>query len=70
LEAGGKLDLALEPIGPERGGDFGEQHLQGHRPVVLEVLRQIDRGHALAAGAASEMGSACVPELCYNSGQP
>jgi hypothetical protein len=48
LEPGGKFDLALEPIRPERGGELGEQDLQGDRALVLEVPGQIDRRHAPA----------------------
>ena len=49
-----KLDLALEPLGPERRGQLGQEDLQGHRAVVLEVLRQEDRGHAPAPELALE----------------
>ena len=54
LEPGGELDLALEPVGPQRGGELGEKHLQGHRPVVLQVLGQVDRGHPAPAELALE----------------
>ena len=54
LEAGGELDLALEAVRPERGGGLGQQHLQGHRPVVPEVPSEVDRGHAAAAELALE----------------
>ena len=36
LEAGGELDHALEEVSPERGGGLGQQHLQDHRPRLLE----------------------------------
>ena len=45
LEPCGEPDLALEPLGAERDGKLGLQHLQGHRPVVLEILREIHAGH-------------------------
>ena len=51
LEASGELDLALEPLGAERGGEFG-QHLQRHRSVVLEILGEIDGGHPTASERA------------------
>ena len=38
LEPRGEADLALEPVGPERGGQLGVEHLERHRPVVPEVL--------------------------------
>ena len=46
LEPGGELDLALEPLGPERDGQLGVQHLERHGPVVPEVVREVDGGHA------------------------
>ena len=54
LEPGGEPDLALEPIGPERGGELGEQDLEGDRAVVAEVLGQVDHGHAAAPELALE----------------
>jgi hypothetical protein len=48
LEPGGELDHALEPIGPEGGGKLGDQHLQRHGLVVLEIPGQLDRGHSPA----------------------
>jgi hypothetical protein len=49
LEPGGELDLALEPLGPERHGELGVVHLEGDGAVMLEVLGEKDRGHAAAA---------------------
>ena len=40
------LDLADKPLGAERRGEFGPQHLHGHFAFVLEVLGKVDRGHA------------------------
>jgi hypothetical protein len=48
LEAGGELDLALEAVRPERGGGLGQQHLERHGPVVLEIASEIDGGHPAA----------------------
>ena len=45
LEPGGGLDLPQEALGPERGGELGAEHLDGHLAVVPQVLRQVDRGH-------------------------
>ncbi len=45
LEPGGELDLPLEALGPEQGSDLRQQHLEGHRPVVLEIVDEVDRGH-------------------------
>ena len=49
LETGGHPDLALEPLGAERGGELGVEHLERDRAVVLEVARQEDRRHPAAA---------------------
>ena len=38
-------DLAQEPLGADRGGELGLEHLDGDRPVVLEIVGQIDGGH-------------------------
>ena len=54
LQAGGGLDLALEAVGAERLGQFGMEHLEGHRPFVPEVVGQVDRGHAPAPEFALE----------------
>ena len=51
---GGELDLALEPLGAEGGGELREQDLQRDRAVVPEVLSQVDDGHAAAAQLALE----------------
>jgi len=42
------FDLAEEPLAAERGGQIGAQHLERHLAVVLEVVGQIDHGHAAA----------------------
>ena len=54
LEPGGEPDLALEALGAERGGQLGVEHLERDRAVVLEVLGQVDRGHAAAPELALE----------------
>ena len=54
LEPGGELDLALEALGAERGGQLGVEHLERDRPLVLEVAGEIDGGHAPAAELALE----------------
>ena len=38
LEPRGELDLALEPLGAERGGELGVQHLERDLAVVLVVV--------------------------------
>ena len=49
LQTGGELDLALEPLGAERGGEIGVQYLQRDVTIVLEIAGEIDRGHPTAA---------------------
>ena len=46
LQRRGGLDLPHEPLGAEDGGELGLQHLERHLAVVLQVLRQVDGGHA------------------------
>ncbi len=49
LQVGGDLDLFEEPLGAEDGCEFGPQHFHRHLAVVLQVLGEIDRGHAARA---------------------
>jgi hypothetical protein len=46
------LDLDHEPLGAEDGGELRFQDLQRDVAVVLEVLGEIDRGHAALAELA------------------
>ena len=48
------LDLSLKAVGAKRDRQFRVQHLQRHRPVVPEIVGQIDRGHAAPAQLALE----------------
>ena len=43
------MDLAQETLGAQRRGELRVQHFEGHWAAVLEILRQIDRGHPAAA---------------------
>ena len=49
LQASSHLDFPQESLGPERGADLEVQHLDGDRPMMFEILRQVDRGHSAAA---------------------
>ena len=51
-EARGRLDLAQEALGAERGGELGAQDLDRDLAVVPEVLGEVDRGHAARAELA------------------
>ena len=52
VELGGDRDLAQEPLGAERVGEFGVEDLDRHGAVVLEVVREVDGGHAAVAELA------------------
>jgi hypothetical protein len=52
LQAGGDPDLPEEPLGSERGGELGAQHLERDGPIVPEVVGEIDGGHAATAKLA------------------
>ena len=49
IEPRGDRDLAQEAIAGERPGEVGPEHLDGDLPVVFEVVREVDRGHAAGA---------------------
>ena len=52
LQGRGGLDLAKKPLGADDGGQLGPQHLDRDVAIVLEILREIDRGHAALAELA------------------
>jgi len=54
LQAGGEADLALESLGPQQGGEVGQEHLERDGPVVAKVLGEPDHGHAAPAELALE----------------
>ena len=54
LEAGGDLDLPHKALGAERMGQLLVQDLEGDRPIVPEIARQVDRSHAAPAELALE----------------
>ena len=45
-EVGGRLDLGQEAFGSDHGGQLRLQNLQRDLALVLEVVGQVDRGHA------------------------
>ena len=49
LELGGRLDLAQEALGAERGAEVRMEHLDRHVAVVLEVVGEIHRRHSARA---------------------
>ena len=52
LEPGRDADLAGEAVRAERGGELGTEHLDRDLAVVLEVVGQVDGGHAALAELA------------------
>jgi hypothetical protein len=48
-EPGNNLDLALEALRADSGGDFGVEDLNRDRATVLEVLGEEYSGHAAPA---------------------
>src|SRR5881409_2718147 len=46
LQMGREPDFPKEALGTHRGSEVGVEDLEGHRPVVLAVLREVHRGHA------------------------
>ena len=49
LEVGGGLDLGQEALAPDDGCEFRFQNFQRDLSLVLEVLGQVDGGHAALA---------------------
>ena len=52
LEPGGDADLAREAVRAEGRGELGAEHLDGDLAVVLQVVGQVDGGHAALAELA------------------
>ena len=52
LQPGGDLDLAEEAVGPEGGGSSGRSTFTATLRSVLQVLGQVDGGHAALAELA------------------
>jgi len=57
LKLRGCGDLLHEALGAQDGSQLGLQDLDGHLPVVAEIFREVDRGHA----ALAELGVHRVP---------
>jgi hypothetical protein len=49
---GPKADLGQEPLRPDHRRQLGPEDLERHLPVVADVFRQVDRGHAAGADLA------------------
>ena len=70
LESRSDPDLPLETFRPKAGHELGVQHLERDQAVVLEIAREIHRGHATPAELAlDEIAVAeSVPELACDVG--
>src|SRR5207248_6335935 len=65
-EPGGDFDLPQEALGAERRGDLGPQHLDSNGAAVLEIARQVHRGHPAPPQLALEgvaLGEGCAERL-------
>ena len=45
-------DLGEEPLGAQHGAQLGIEHLERDVAIVLQVLREVDGGHAAGADLA------------------
>ena len=52
-------DLPLETLGTERRGQLRVEHLERHRPVMLEIPSEIHRRHAASAELALDHVAVC-----------
>jgi hypothetical protein len=58
LQPGAEADLAQESVGPECLGQFWAKDLESDLPVVLDIVRKVDRGHAAPPQLALDLVSA------------
>ena len=54
-QLGGDLDFPHEPLGSETGSQFGKEHLDGDRAVMLQVTRQVHRRHSATTQLALDL---------------
>ena len=66
LQIGGDANLAQESLDAEHGAELGVEHLERDETVVLEITREVHRGHAAATELALDRVAArqCVAEGC------
>jgi hypothetical protein len=63
LQAGRDLDLAVKALRAEGRGQLRLEDLEGDGALVLEILRQEDRGHPAAPELALQRVLACQSSL-------
>ncbi len=66
-EPGGDVDLPVEALDAEAGGELGMEHLHGHGPGVLPLLRQEHRRHTAPTQPA--LHGVAVPQCSLQTGQ-
>lgn len=54
LQSGAEPDLVEETLWAERRSQLGSEDLERDRPVVAEIVCQVDRSHSTAAQLALE----------------
>ena len=57
VEASGERDLAQEPLGAERGSEFGLENFERNLARVLVILREVYRSHSATAKLAQNLVS-------------
>ena len=73
LQIGRGLDLGQESLRANDRGQLRAQHLERHLAVVLEVLRQVDGGHATGAHLVLDgvaVGQSCGQAIEIGHGAP
>jgi hypothetical protein len=68
LQPGRGRDLAPEALGVDREGHFTVEELEGDRPIVPEIARDVHGGHAAATQHALELVATAKGEGGYRSG--
>jgi hypothetical protein len=53
-QAGDRLDLTLEALGPESRRELGVEDFESYWSLMPEVAREVDRGHAAPTELALE----------------
>ena len=64
-EAGGELDFTQEPVRTDGSRHLGQEHLEGHVPLVTQVPGAVDDGHPAAPDLLLE--PVAVAQRCVQS---
>ena len=63
VQVGGRRDLTEETLGPEGKYQRGAEHLDRDLALVLDVVREIDRGHPARTELAVDAVAVCEGAL-------